>query len=190
MKEGKLPNWHSGAYSINCELILNIHMPRPKNKEELIHYSQKNFQMLKAFLSNYSEEDQMTEFPEGTRDRNIRDVLAHLHHWHCMMQEWYTIGMSGDRPAMPAQGYTWKTTAELNRRIREQYQDYHLKDINDLLNQSFENLQEIIQSHSNEELFEKKRYKWTGTTSLGAYLVSATSSHYDWALKLIKKAKK
>ncbi|HOP45228.1 MAG TPA: ClbS/DfsB family four-helix bundle protein, partial [Flavobacteriales bacterium] len=38
-----------------------------------------------------------------------------------------------------------------------------------------------------EELFEKKRYRWTGSTSLGAYLVSATSSHYDWALKLIQK---
>lgn len=40
------------------------------------------------------------------------------------------------------------------------------------------------------ELFEKKRYKWTGTTLLGAYFVSATSSHYDWAYKLIKKAKR
>ena len=41
-----------------------------------------------------------------------------------------------------------------------------------------------------DELFEKKRYKWTGSTSLGAYLVSATSSHYDWAFKLIKKCLK
>ena len=37
---------------------------------------------------------------------------------------------------------------------------------------------------------EKKKYKWTGSTSLGAYLVSATSSHYDWAYKLIKKCLK
>ncbi|MEM7107806.1 MAG: ClbS/DfsB family four-helix bundle protein [Bacteroidota bacterium] len=45
----------------------------------------------------------------------------------------------------------------------------------------------MIEEHSEEELFEKKRYKWTGTTSLAAYLISATSSHYDWALKLMKK---
>jgi len=59
-----------------------------------------------------------------------------------------------------------------------------------MLTSSFNELQDIIRKHSNEELFEKKRYKWTGTTSLGAYLVSATSSHYDWAYKLIKKARK
>ena len=39
-----------------------------------------------------------------------------------------------------------------------------------------------------EELFTKKKYHWTGSTSLGSYLVSATSSHYDWALKLIRKS--
>ncbi|WP_334085189.1 ClbS/DfsB family four-helix bundle protein, partial [Helicobacter typhlonius] len=30
-------------------------------------------------------------------------------------------------------------------------------------------------------------YKWCGNTSLGSYCVSATSSHYDWASKCIKK---
>jgi hypothetical protein len=48
----------------------------------------------------------------------------------------------------------------------------------------------LICQHSDQELFEKKKYAWTGTTSLGAYLISATSSHYDWATKLIKRAKK
>ncbi|MVY67466.1 ClbS/DfsB family four-helix bundle protein, partial [Escherichia coli] len=26
-------------------------------------------------------------------------------------------------------------------------------------------------------------FGWTGTTSLGSYFVSATSSHYEWAAK-------
>jgi hypothetical protein len=29
-------------------------------------------------------------------------------------------------------------------------------------------------------------FTWTGTTSLGSYCVSASSSHYDWAMKKIK----
>jgi hypothetical protein len=37
-----------------------------------------------------------------------------------------------------------------------------------------------------EELFAKKAFSWTGTTTLGAYCVSATSSHYDWAIKKLK----
>jgi hypothetical protein len=49
---------------------------------------------------------------------------------------------------------------------------------------------DLIQKHSDEELFTKKRYAWTGTTSLGAYMISATSSHYDWALKTMRPLKK
>jgi hypothetical protein len=48
----------------------------------------------------------------------------------------------------------------------------------------------FFEKYCKEELFTKKKYQWTGTTSLGAYLVSATSSHYDWGLKTIKPLKK
>ena len=165
-------------------------MPRPKNKKELLALSKENFDILLNHIESYSEEEQKKEFPAGTMNRNIRDVLAHLHHWHLMMMDWYRIGMSGEKPEMPARGYTWKTTPALNQWIWEQYKDMPLDEAKYLLKKGFSNLRKIINSHTNEELFTKKKYKWTGTTSLGSYLVSATSSHYDWAYKLIKKAKK
>lgn len=165
-------------------------MPRPKNKEELIELSNSNFKLLNNFINSFSEEEQLKEFPKGTMNRNIRDVLAHLHHWHLMMLDWYKVGMKGEKPEMPAKGYTWKTTPALNKAIWEMYLKTDLKEVKKMLDKSFNNLQKVISRHSNEELFEKKRYKWTGSTSLGSYLVSATSSHYDWAYKLIKKAKK
>jgi hypothetical protein len=43
---------------------------------------------------------------------------------------------------------------------------------------------------SDEELFEKKHFSWTGTTSVGAYCISAGPSHYDWAMKKIKQYNK
>ena len=60
----------------------------------------------------------------------------------------------------------------------------------ELLDESYRAVRELIQRHSDAELFEKRRYPWTGSTSLGAYLVSNTSSHYAWAIKLIRKSKK
>ncbi|MCG8306254.1 MAG: ClbS/DfsB family four-helix bundle protein [Cytophagales bacterium] len=165
-------------------------MPRPKTKEELIDLSNKNYKVLFDYINSFSEEEQNHEFPAGTLNRNIRDVLAHLHHWHLMMLDWYHVGMQGQRPDMPAKGYTWKTVPDLNKVIREKYCTVGLSEVINMLDGSFKDIQQVIQNHTNEELFEKKRYKWTGTTSLGAYLVSATSSHYDWALKLITKAKK
>lgn len=162
-------------------------MPRPKTKKELLNLSKENYQKLIDFIDALPEKEQIAEFPEGTMNRNIRDVLMHLHHWHLMFLSWYKVGMDGEKPDMPAPGYTWKMTPELNRWIWEEYQKTTLKEAKSLLQQSFLEVQTIIGQHTNEELFEKKRYKWTGSTSLGAYLVSATSSHYDWALKLIRK---
>ncbi|MFY0644140.1 MAG: ClbS/DfsB family four-helix bundle protein [Bacteroidia bacterium] len=107
-----------------------------------------------------------------------------------MMLEWYTVGMVGNKPDMPAKGYTWKTTPQLNRWIWEKYNQIKLEDAIGHYESSYEKIRALIKKHSDKELFEKKRYKWTGSTSLGSYLVSCTSSHYDWALKLIKKAKK
>ena len=47
-------------------------------------------------------------------------------------------------------------------------------------------IDELAERYSNEELFTKKYFNWTGTTDLGSYFVSTTSSHYDWAIKKIK----
>lgn len=165
-------------------------MPRPKTKTELLDLGKDNFDKLINFIESLSEIEQNKEFPKGTMNRNIRDVLAHLHHWHKMMIDWYKVGMTGEKPDIPAKGYTWKTTPALNKSIWEYYNSTELEKVKNMLNQSFSELRKIIQNHSNEELFTKKKYKWTGTTSLGSYLVSATSSHYDWAYKLIKKSKK
>ena len=165
-------------------------MPRPKTKAELLDLSHKNFKILNDYVDSFSDQEKNTDFPKGTLNRNIRDVLAHLHHWHLMFLDWYKVGMSGEKPNMPAKGYTWKTLPDLNKIIFEKYQDTNLETSRQLFNDSFKKIQKLIQKHTNEELFEKKRYKWTGTTSLGAYLISATSSHYDWAYKLIKKMKK
>lgn len=164
-------------------------MPRPKNKEELLELSQKNYNKLLAFVSELPDVKK-TNFPEGTLNRNVRDVLAHLFHWHQLILGWYEEGERRDKPNIPAKGYTWKTTPDLNKLINEKYQETSIKDAQAMLNRSHKEVIKLIKSLSNEELFTKKHFKWTGTTSLGAYFISATSSHYDWALKLIKKATK
>ena len=165
-------------------------MPRPRNKEELIALSEVNYKKLNTFIDSFGKEEQDRDFPKGTLNRNIRDVLAHLHHWNSMMLEWYKVGMAGSKPEMPAKGYTWKALPELNKKIQKMYSKSELKAVRKDFNASFRKIQKIINKHSDKELFEKKKYKWTGSTSLGVYLISATSSHYDWAYKLIKKAMK
>lgn len=163
-------------------------MPRPKTKQELLSLSKANFTKLLYLIHSFPNKEK--EFPKGTLNRNIKDVLAHLHEWHLMMLDWYKVGMSGKKLMMPAKGYTWKTLPDLNKKIWEKYKDIAFEEAATMLDQSFKEVQKLIKKHSEEELFEKKRYQWTGSTSLAAYLISSTSSHYDWAFKLIKKSMK
>ena len=162
-------------------------MPKPQSKKELLELSQKNYKALIDLVNSYSTAEAKKEFPPGTLNRNLRDILSHLHHWHLLMLDWYKVGMKGEKPIMPAEGYTWKTLPDLNKKIWKDTQDLDLKSAKKILDKSFKKVQAIISNHSDIELFEKKRYKWTGSTSLGAYLIQNSSSHYNWAIKIIKK---
>ncbi len=168
-------------------------MSRPANKKELLEAAETNFHTLLDFIESLPEEmkNRIYENDElNDRDKTIADILCHLHEWHKMMETWYVTGMAGKKPVMPREGYTWQTTPEMNRKIWEQYKGTSLKDAADLFKKSHKKIMSLIEKHSDEELFTKKMYPWTGTTSLGSYLVSATSSHYDWALKTVKPLRK
>jgi len=160
-------------------------MPRPKTKEELVQASQSEYDALMRLVEPLPAET--TEISGVCGEWNIKDVLAHLHAWHAMFLVWYERGMAGEKPEMPAPGYTWKTTPDLNARIYQEHKNTPLAETLVRLSSSHAGVQKIIIKHSDAELFTKKRYGWTGSTSLGAYLVSTTSSHYDWAQKLIRK---
>lgn len=98
--------------------------------------------------------------------------------------------MAGQKPVIPGEGVTWQTLPIQNRRIYERYQGTSLPDALVLLLASHDLVMKLVEQHSDEDVFTKKKYAWTGTTSLGAYLISATSSHYDWAFKTARPLKK
>ena len=90
-------------------------MSRPQTKIALINLSNENFKKLNDFINALNLTEQSKEFSKGTMNRNIRDVLSHLHKWHLMFLNWRKIGMSGDKPPVPAQGYSWKETHAFNK---------------------------------------------------------------------------
>jgi len=164
-------------------------VPRPTDKTTLLDLSESNLCRLLEFIDSLPDEYRDRSYEDdllNDRDRTIADVVCHLHEWHVMMEKWYAAGMAGAKPAIPAEGITWQKLPVLNRRIYEQYKGTELDDAIALLKQSHDRVMRLVRSHSDEELFTRKRYAWTGSTSLGAYLISATSSHYDWALKTLR----
>ena len=165
-------------------------MARPITKEQLRQAGEENFDKLLSLVDSMTEEVQEKSFSFEDRDKNIRDVLAHLHEWHQLLLNWVDANKSGTKTGFLPEPYNWKTYPQMNIAFWEKHQNTPLKEAVALLKKSHSDAMDLIDSFSNEELFTKNYFSWTGTTSLGSYSVSATSSHYDWAMKKIKKHKK
>ena len=133
-------------------------MARPTNKTELLTLSKKNFSILNELIDNIPKEKQTAAFSFEDRDKNIRDVLGHLHEWHLMMLRWYNDGMSGIKPVIPAEGYTWKTLPALNGLIWEKYQEVSFSAARKSLFASHKELEKLIKKHTEKELFTKGYY--------------------------------
>ena len=175
-------------------------MHRPKTKEELMLASKENYEKLNLFISQLSEDELQTPFDfsrdlkkkeaHWKRDKNLRDVLIHLYEWQQLLLTWVHSNQEGhERPFLP-EPYNWKTYGEMNVAFWKKHQKTSLEEATRLQEQSHRKVLELIEVFSNDELFTKGVYKWTGGTSLGSYFVSSTSSHYDWALKKLKAHRK
>lgn len=165
-------------------------MPRPQTKDALLQAGKENFSKLFSFINSMSEEEQKKTFAFEDRDKTIRDILVHLYEWHGLLLDWVNTNQTGKLTSFLPDPYNWKTYPEMNMKFWEKHQGTPMDEALKLVQESHSRVMRLIESFSNDELFTKKYFSWTGTTSLGSYCVSATSSHYDWALKKIKKHKK
>jgi len=67
-------------------------MSRPRTKQDLLDLSEENFEDLFNMIDALSEEERLADFEyKNNRDKNIRGILVHLHHWHLLMINWYNI---------------------------------------------------------------------------------------------------
>ncbi len=165
-------------------------MARPTTKEQLLQYSEENFHTLFALIGSMTAEQQETPFGFEDRDKNVRDVLIHLYEWHRLLLQWIRSNQAGRKMNFLPEPYNWKTYPQMNVEFWKKHQQTSLAEAVKLLRQSHAESMELIGSFSNEQLFTNNYFSWTGSTSLGSYCVSSTSSHYDWAIKKIKKHKK
>ena len=174
-------------------------MPRARTKDDLLELAAENYAKLMDMISNMTETQLNTPFDfsgdankkeaHWSRDKNVRDVLIHLYEWHCLMLKFIENNAHADGknavPFLPAE-YSWKTYGAMNVMFWKRHQNTSLETAKEMLSDSHKKVLALAEKYSNEELFTKKYFPWTGTTDLGSYFVSTTASHYDWAIKKIK----
>ena len=171
-------------------------MGRPTNRQDLLTAAQTQYDKLKRMIDTMTPEERNAQIAFGaeyvakeahwSRDRNLRDVLVHLYEWHMLLLRWIDANMRGEnQPFLPAP-YNWNSYAQMNVGFWEKHQSTPLAQALTMLDESHANAMEQIQMRTDEELFTRAHFSWTGSTTLGAYCVSATSSHYDWAMKKLR----
>ncbi len=162
-------------------------MSRATNKQELITAANSQFEKLWKLIDSMPEDLQNGIFLFEDRDKNLRDVLVHLYEWHQLLLNWVDSNRKGNTVSFLPEPYNWKTYPEMNVKFWDKHQSTPLENAKTHLQDSHSEAMKLIESFSDEELFTKKYFPWTGTTNLGSYCISATSSHYDWAMKKIKQ---
>lgn len=177
-------------------------MARARTKDELIAFSNENIEKLFGLISKMTPAQKETPFDfskdaskkeaHWSRDKNVRDVLVHLYEWHNLLFAFVKNNLDGDRkskgkniPYLPPE-YNWKTYGQMNVMFWQKNQETSLETAVSQLKKSHTKAMKLAETFTDEELFTKKYYDFTGTSNLGSYFVSNCSSHYDWAIKKIK----
>jgi hypothetical protein len=160
-------------------------MSRPATKADLLAKSATEYSELEKWMAGLTLE-QMIQ-PGVLGPWSVKDTLAHLHEWHCMVLKWYAAGLRGEIPPVPAPGFTWRQIPALNQQIYEKYRECSLDEILAKFRSSHQKTQELISSLTEPELFTSGRFLWMNDNNLAAYLTSVGSSHYRWARTELRK---
>ena len=163
-------------------------MPRPTTKEQLLAQMHKEHEALVKYIDTLTPEQMAYTHP--VTKWAVKDALAHLTEWEQMCLGWYKAGLRGQSPPLPAQGFNWAQLPTLNQQIYEKHRDRPLVQVLKQFRASYRQMLKTVEALSEQDLFTPGRYAWTKKNTLGAYFVSATSSHYHWALKEARKCVK
>ena len=175
-------------------------MARPQTKEELLATAKTNYNKLLELIESMSDSELNTEFDfsadvkkkeaHWSRDKNLRDVLIHLHEWHSLMLEWVQNNKAGICKPFLMEGYNWKTYGDMNILFWKRNQTVSLEEAMEQFKDSHNKVMIEIEKMTNTELFQKNVYDWVGGSTIGSYFISVTSSHYEWAMKKLKAHRK
>lgn len=171
-------------------------MARAKNKQELVNSSEENYIKLTNLIDSMSDKQLEHNFPfdENTgkeahwaRDENVKDVLIHLHEWHILLINWVNNNLSNNLISFLIDGYNWRTYGNMNQEFKQKHRNTSFQKAYELFIKSHKEVMELVQIFDDDQLFLKDKYDWVGGSTLGSYFISTTSSHYEWAIKKIKK---
>lgn len=169
-------------------------MPQPQDKQSLIDQASEGFDTLMEALTSADKQDLETNFlPKETKAKcttfeqgeNMRDVLTHIYEWQLLQLAFVDNIRKGEPKDFIPDPYR-KSYKEMDEANRLRHQSTSLDQAIAFLKGSHPKIIALIDSFTEEELFGKKVFKVTYTTTMAAYFASVTISPYAQALKRLK----
>lgn len=172
-------------------------MARPTSKEDLVAAATADYDKLMTMIETMTPDQRIGNFtfdPKAAgkeahwqRDKNLRDVLIHLYEWHNLLLNWVNTNQEGTpTPFLPAP-YNWRNYKAMNEGFWANHQQTSLEDATESFKKSHHAVMTMIDTLTGNDLFSKAALPWTGGSTLGQYCVSATTSHYKWAQKKLRR---
>lgn len=160
----------------------------PKSRSHLLNLINDNFKKLEEELIDIDSKSSQLKCDE---DFNIKDIIAIRLWWSEAVNDWIVSGQKGRAPIIPAEGYSWRDTPELNRKTAEYFKKTSYKELIKKLKASNKKILKTISSLTDEELTSVGVFEWAGEKwPVMRWVSVGTSSQYAGARKLIRKAKK
>lgn len=165
-------------------------MAVPENKEALLAAIKKTYQQLSLEIQTITPANAELKTLEGhAKDTkmSILNLLSYLTGWAELVLKWHRKMQSGESVDFPESGYKWNELGKLAGKFYTDYEQDDLKSIVQKLDQAVQDILTLIDSKSNEELYERE---WYGKWTMGRMIQFNTSSPYTNARGRIRKWKK
>ena len=163
------------------------HMGRRLRQKELLEEIQLERKMLDEALASIPAR-LMTNAGVTRGGWSVKDILAHLVEWQQMNLDWYAAGLRGEKPAIPAPGFTLRKLPRLNEMIYRKHHRRLLQAVLDDYRSHHERIVALIKTLSDADLITLERFSWTGLSwTLSDYLRASTAAHYLWARTRIRR---
>lgn len=162
-------------------------MLKYNTKPEMVSLIRSERERLEKKLLCFTTEEMA--LPGMMDEWSIKDILMHLVDWEQRVIGWYQTGLRGEVSEIPAPGYNWAQLPALNRKCFETHRNMTVDEVMMAFQSSHNEILDLVNNLSEEELFAHKKYVWTKNWRLAEWIASATHKHYDWACKNIRPAK-
>jgi hypothetical protein len=159
-------------------------MTKQKSKAELSRDIQVERRQLEKTIAGLAKEDMLQ--PGVVEEWSVKDVLAHLVAWEQLYLSWYACGLEGKIPDFRPAEINKKSMDALNLQIYTQYRETPMEDVLSNFGKSYQQIQTVVSTVTDEELFTPGRYPWTGRWTLADFLAANTCNHYYWAKSKIR----